>query len=227
MWCSAASTLTPASWNWASPSPKKRIAQEAIDFAKKWGFDPQRVTSANEIEGFLEGPTFARVEDFRAATRSLRRTAGALTAAAVILLMIGVARGVLERSALADEAAARRAQAEEKLEAARSVRTASLELASKAERPVFARAERPLAMEWLGALARTLPPSAYAERVVVAGGVVRLEGVAENADAVLAAVEVAEEFETARYAAAPTASEAGVWKRFAIEATLVDVEVDQ
>ena len=203
---------------------QKEIAQEAIDFAKKWGFDPQRVTSSTEIEGFPDGPTFARVEDFRAETRSMRWTAATLSIAALLLVMAGVARGVLERTELADAAEARRIVAEQRLAEAQSVREQSLVLAEMAEKPVFARAERPLAMEWLGALARTLPPSAFAERVMVADGVVRLEGVAENADAVLAAVEVAPEFETARYAAALTSASDGGWQRFAIEAALVDVE---
>lgn len=204
----------------------KDMVEEAVDYARRWKFTPQRVTATSEHEFFETGPVFAVVEDIQEATGSLRWSAAALAAAAIVLAMIGVFRGVEERSALADAAEMRQVEAEEHLDEAASIRTAALAIADLALTPAERRARQPLAIEWLGALARTLPPSASASRVVVGDGVLRIEGAAENADAVLAAIETAPQFETARYAADVT-SYRGALQGFAIEANIVDWEASQ
>lgn len=200
---------------------QKQIVEEALGFARKWQFRPQRVSTQMAVEGFEIGPTFAQIEDISAATRSLRWAVGGLAAAALLLACVGVWRGVGERAALADAAEERRVQVEERLNEVRAVRDATIAFAQEAERPAEWRAGRPLALERLAALARSLPPSARADRIVIADGVLRIEGSAANADAVLAAVEVAPEFETARYAAAVASSTAGAVQVFAIEANIV------
>lgn len=200
---------------------QKDIVEEAVAFARQWKFDPQRVTASSEIETFPDGPTFASVEDHHAATRSLRRSAAVLAAAVIVLAVIGVMRGVSERVALADAAAEQRVEAELHYDDAQALRDASIAFAERAEAPALRRRSDPLTIEWLGALARVLPPNAYAHRILVADGKIRLEGVAQNADAVLAAVDVAPEFGGARYAAAVDTTADGALQRFAVEATLV------
>lgn len=201
----------------------KDMVEEAIDYAKRWRFAPQRVTSSRALDFFADGPTFAIVDEIGDAAGSLRRSAAALAAAAAILAIIGVMRGVGEREALADAAETRLTQAETQLEEAAAIRAAALEIAELAQAPSERRARQPLAVERLGALAKILPPSASASRVVIGDGVVRIEGAAENPDAVLAAIETAPEFETARYAADVAPYRASL-QTFAIEATVVDWE---
>lgn len=199
-------------------APKDMVA-EAIDFARKWRFAPQRVTASEAIEDFPDGPHFASVENLKAATRSLRRTTVVLATAAVVLAMVGVSRAVTERTALADAAAAERSITERTMRQASAYRDAVLAYAEDASAAAERRAEKPLAVEWLGALARTLPPGASASRILVADGVIRIEGVAINPDAVLAAVETAADYGSARYAAALRPA-GGAAMRFAIEATI-------
>ena len=201
----------------------KDMVEEAVDYARRWNFDPQRVSSSAALEDFEDGPTFASVDQIGDVNIPLKRSALALLAAVVLLAAIGVGRGLSEREALVVDAEEARIEATERLRDVEEIRSSALNYAARAQAPADRRATKPLAVEWLGALARILPPSASATRVVVADGVIRIEGLAENADAVLAAIETADAFETARYAA-DVEPQGATLQRFAIEASIIGWE---
>lgn len=201
----------------------REIVDEAVRHAQAWGFTPRRITASAAAVGFPAGPEFLRATDRSAETRSLRKGAAALAAAAVLFGAIGLARGVFEREALAAEATQSRAAAEDALEARLKERGATLDLARRALTPSDLREARPLTVDLMSALAKALPPRTRTDRVLIADGGLRLEGVAENAAAVLSAVALAPEFEAARHAAPIRPVRAGGRRaeRFAIEARIV------
>ena len=53
----------------------KEVAEEAIRYARAWGFSPQRVTAPAPAEGFPRGPLFIQVAKRSSETRTLRGSA--------------------------------------------------------------------------------------------------------------------------------------------------------
>lgn len=198
----------------------KEIVDEAVVYARAWGFDPQRVTSRERAFGFPNGPLFLQASSGLTNARPLRRAAGALAAAALALAVVGAARGAWERHALAETLDAQRLEAEAALNDALALRERTLSLADRAMRPTARRKGQRLTLDWLQALASALPPEAVAQRIVIGDGALRIEGVADNAEAVLAALNVAEEFTTVRYAEPVRETGRRPAHRFAIEAAL-------
>lgn len=206
------------------------IVEEAVAYAGRWGFAPQRVSTSGAIEGFPNGPLFLQAEDLKGEARSLRRGAAVLTAAAIGLAVVGVGRGLAERSASLETETAQAVEAETTLAQTLDTRSATLAFADRAGRPARRRVERALAVDLLDALAAGAPPETVLDRVTLDGAQIRIEGAAANADAVLAALNVMEEFEGAVFAETPGAIRAGARRvRFAIEAWLVrsGVEAEQ
>lgn len=196
------------------------IVAEAISYAKSWGFAPQRITAAPE-EGFPDGPLLLQASNARLETQSLRRSALWLGVAASLFLALGAWRGVAARQAVADEIEARQARAEAALAEVETVRTATLAFAESALRPFERRRDSRTSLEWLDAIAEALPSGSVAERIVMADGVVRVEGATGAPEGVLSAFESAPAFDATRHADAlrPIAGASGRW-RFAIEARL-------
>lgn len=196
------------------------IVDEAVAYAKAWGFAPQRVTAA-PLEGFPHGPLFFEVANAAAEIRPLRRAAAGLALAASLLVAIGVVRGVGAREALAEELETRQAEIEAQLADALAVREETLELAFLAVQPLSRRRSAYLTIEWLDAMTAALPPGALVEQIDVDGDHVRIVGVAAGADAVLSAVSTVPAIVDARLAAPVRASGvAGAPARFVIEARL-------
>lgn len=204
----------------------REIVDEAVDYARAWGFAPQRVTGA-PIEGFPHGPLYLEVENASAEVRPLRRAAGLLIAATVALAMLGVARAVWTQEALATDLEARRAAADARLADALQVRAAALELADAAVRPLSRRRVEELAAEWVDALVAALPPGAEIDRIRMVDRSVRIEGRAPSAAAAFTAVSSTGRFVDVRLAssvAADVDAEGRVW--FAIEAELQPREAE-
>ncbi|MEL6318297.1 MAG: hypothetical protein AAFR16_11750, partial [Pseudomonadota bacterium] len=204
----------------------REIVDEAIGYARGWGFTPRRVTSGEPAIGFPAGPEFLTVDDPASETRSLRRGAALATAAVLLFGVIGVTRGVIERQRLVEEALTRSEGAQETLGDTLQVRAAALDLANRAMTPSVLRETRPLAVDLLAALARAMPPKTLTERAVITENGLRIEGVSANADAVLSAVALAPEFRNGRYAApVETLSVRGrKAERFVIEAEIAPIE---
>lgn len=198
----------------------REIAEEAIQYARAWGFQPQRVSAPGPAEGFPHGPVFVQAAQRGSETRTLRSSALVMATAALALAVIGVTRGVWERQALADALEAQQTAAESVLKEAQEARDATLSLAGRAIQPAMRRAEGRSALAWLDALAAALPTEAVTDRVMLGDGVLRLEGSATNADAVLAALATTDAFTLPRYAAPVTRGESERGHRFAIEASL-------
>ena len=200
------------------------IVDEAISYARSWGFAPQRVTSM-PTDGYPQGPLLLQASDARLETRSLRRTARHLGVAAMLLLMVGVWRGVAERQGVAASLETAQQKAEQEMEAVERIKRTTLAFVDDALSPVRRRRiERP-ALEWLDAIAEALPPGAVAEKIVMNGQLVRVEGVTDKPEGVLSALEAAPAFTDVRYAA-PLKSVAGSRRRFAIEARLAPLKPD-
>lgn len=200
------------------------IVEEAIDYARRWGFSPQKVTASAEIPGFAGGPLFHQAADLQGETRSLRRGAAALAAAALLLAAVGVSRGVAARDAQLQHVQATASAAKAELEEAESVRAAALALADRAMLPSQRRRARSFAVDWMETLAGALPPETVVDRLTVSDGRLRVEGAAANAEAALAAVNLADAFKDARLAEGPVRIQAGPRRqRFVIEATLARV----
>lgn len=200
------------------------IVEEAVEYARRWGFSPQRVTSAVPIAGFPHGPLFHQAADLLAETRSLRRGAVGLAVATLLLAVAGVTRGVAARDAQLNHVAEIAAVAESDLQTALKTRQATLDLAGRAMYPAERRRSQSYAVDWLESLAVALPPETVVDRLTVANGKIRIEGAAANADAVIAALNVSETFVDARLAAPSAPIEAGERTRlFAIEARLTKV----
>ena len=200
------------------------VVDEAIGYAKSWGFTPHRITSA-PIEGFPNGPLLLQAGEVRLEAESLGRSALWLTAALVLLTMFGVWRGVSARQAAALSLETARAEAEAQIQTVEQTRTATLELVERAMTPIESRRSARSALEWLDAIAEALPPGSVAERIIMDDGVVRLEGVTDKPEGVLSALEAAPAFDGARYAG-PLTSVAGGGdrRRFVIEARLTRIE---
>lgn len=197
------------------------IVEEAIDYARRWGFSPQRVSSAIPIAGFPQGPLFHQAADFLTETRSLRRGAIGLAAASLLLAVVGVTRGVAARDVQLQHVAQAAAAAQTELDEALKVRQDALDLAGRAMLPTLRRRHRAYAVDWLETLAVALPPETLIDRLTVASGSIRIEGAAANAEAVIAALNGSEGFADARLAAAPIPIKDGPRRlRFAIEARL-------
>ncbi|MEM9726813.1 MAG: hypothetical protein AAF909_15325, partial [Pseudomonadota bacterium] len=84
----------------------KDIVEEAVSYARRWGFAPQKVSASAPIVGFPYGPLFHRAADFRSETKGLRRGAAGLAAAAALLAAVGLTRGVAARDAQFEQVAA-------------------------------------------------------------------------------------------------------------------------
>ena len=200
------------------------IVEEAVDYAKRWGFAPQRVGSAAPIAGFPQGPLFHQAADLLAETRSLRRGAVGLAVATLILAVAGVTRGVAARDAQLAHVADVTVAAEADLALAMKARQETLDLAARALKPSLRRRSRSYAVNWLETLAIVLPPETVVDRLTVNGGEVRVEGAAANVEAVIAALEGSQTFSGARVAAAPVPIRDGPRRmRFAIEANLSQI----
>lgn len=202
----------------------REIVNEAVAYAQDWGFTPRRVSSNQPAAGFQSGPEFLTVHDPASETRTLRKGAAALIAIALAFAAIGVTRGVFERQALVASATERRIDADETLAETLATREAALDLARRAITPTELRGARPLAVDLLAALARALPPETRIDLTLVTETGIRLEGVSENADAVLSAIALAPEFQNGRHAAPvrEVAAQGRSAERFAIEAELAD-----
>lgn len=198
----------------------KDTVEEALTFANEHGFRAQRISAAAAFDGFPNGPLFHRAARNRSDTYSLRRTAAALAATCLLLALLGGSRALLERNAAASEVEDRRVAAETAFAEAAELRTDTLDLARRAATPAARRKNEPLLVDLVESLGRLLPPTSYAERVVMQGPTWRIEGVAANADAVLSALEVSDDFSTARYAAPPRPAPDGRGQIFVIEASL-------
>lgn len=198
----------------------REIVEDAVELTRGWGFDPQRISAAKPGIGFPVGPLFLQASDRRAESRSLRRSAAGLAAAAALLAALGLLRGGAERQALAEAAETRRIGIEAELQGALATREQALALAAVAVQPAELRRGRRLTVDWLNALAEALPPKTVASRIVIDVEKLRIEGVTERADAVLAAIELADEFQGARYAEPVRDVGGPAPQRFAIEALL-------
>lgn len=198
------------------------VVSEAVAHARDWGFSPLRVSAARRAVGFPSGPLFLHAAEHPREARGLRRATAALAAAAVLMAAIGVSRAVDERRELAAAAETRLEKAEESVAAAEALRDRALALAEAAVEPAKARQIKGFAVDWLEALTAALPPDAEADRVILADGVIRIEGVASNAGAVMAALDAADAFLGPRLTAPVLLVESrGVRRhRFAIEARL-------
>lgn len=197
------------------------VVDELVRYARRWGFDPQRVTSSVEADGFPYGPLFHLASDAPKQARRLKRGAAALAIMALLLTALGAWRGVSEREALAEAAEARQREAEAGLGAALALREDTLSLAELAMRPAERRLSSRMAVDWLDALAETLPADVETSRVVLEGRGLRIEGVGSSAAAARGALEEAEEFGAVVYAS-PVArpKDAPRLQSFALEALL-------
>lgn len=199
----------------------KEIVEEALYYAERWGFAPQRVTTSAPAPGFKAGPLFHRAGDVRRDSSGLRLGVAALAAAALALTAIGVVRGVVAREAQLTEIVAEADQAETALAQALKRKDATLAFAERAMLPGLRRRERDLAADWLDALAEALPPETTIDRVLVVDDRIRLEGAAIDANAALAAAATIDAFRDARLAAPPAPLDGAPRREsFAIEATL-------
>ncbi|MCI4663775.1 MAG: PilN domain-containing protein, partial [Neomegalonema sp.] len=120
-----------------------------------------------------------------------------------------------------------RDKAEQEMEVVNRIKRSTLGFVDRALAPLKRRrAERP-ALEWLDAIAEALPPGSVAERIVMSGGVVRVEGVTDKPDGVLSALEAAPAFTGVRYAEPLRALEGDDQRqRFTIEAKLAPPKPD-
>ncbi|MEO1292416.1 MAG: PilN domain-containing protein [Pseudomonadota bacterium] len=198
----------------------KESASEAAEFARSHGFMPMRISARQQDEGFAEGPTFRMATRLRRDTVFLKKSAAVLVVICLVLAVVGINRALWARWEIVEALEVRRQGAEATLAGALQHRQATLALAERASLPLRARTERPLTLTYLNALAESLPPRAKAERVSIDSGILRLEGVAENADAVLSALDITNGFTNARHAAAVVAAATPRMQRFAIEASL-------
>lgn len=205
----------------------REIVEEAVNYARAWGFEPQRVSSRDRAYGFPRGPLFHQAASRLSETRTLRTAAFGMLAATLALGVIGSARAVSERHAIAEAAVARQSETDDTLQKALAMRQRTLSLADRAMLPAARREGERMVVDWMNALAAALPPETVAERIIISGGALRIEGLADNAEAVLAALDTAEEFSDVRYAAPVADSGGRPAHRFAIEARLTPKPVEQ
>ncbi|MCI4660489.1 MAG: hypothetical protein MRY63_01530 [Neomegalonema sp.] len=198
----------------------RQSAREAEDFANAHDFVPLRITAAEKAEGFEHGPTFRIAHRRRRDSQSLKAMAVVFACICIVLSGIGVTRSLLARWEVVDTLTQRRQAAEATLAGALEKRASTLALARRAATPMVLRTDEPMALVYLNSLSASLPPLARAERIALKSGQVRIEGFAENADAVLTAVEMSNGFANARYAAPVRPSEQPDRQSFAIEASL-------
>ena len=208
----------------------REIVEEAIAYARKWGFAPQRVSASADIEGFPHGPVFLEAANQRREMRSLKRTAAGLIAASTLMGVIGAGAAVLERQQIADRLEARAAELDSQLAVDLETRASALDLAQRAGRPGARSQEQYNASAWVRALEEAAPPDVVINRLTLVDGMLRIEGATSNADAALAALEQSEAFETPRHAAPILSAGAGgaVGKeQFAIEARIAAPSSDK
>ncbi len=203
----------------------REIVEEALGYARSWGFAPQRISASAEVEGFPHGPVFLEAANQRREMRSLKRTSVGLVAASALLAVVGAGTAVLERQGIADRLEAQAADLDASLSIDLETRASALDLASRAGRPAAQAAQQYGAASWVKALEEATPPDVVISRLTLVDGMLRIEGATNNADAALAALEQSEAFEEPRHAA-PIVSEksagdqASGKEQFAIEARL-------
>lgn len=206
------------------------IVDEALDYAREWGFSPQRVSTSAPVEGFPHGPVFIEAANQRKETRSLKRLTAGLAAAATLLAVVGVGRAVLERLDIADALEARAAALDEKLAGELATRESALDLLARAGKPDERTRSRRSAASWLKALEEATPEDVVIERLTLVGDRLRIEGTGANADAALAALDQSDAFEGARHAApilAGPSVDGAPRERFAIEARLAPPRTEE
>ncbi|MCI4664841.1 MAG: hypothetical protein MRY74_08975, partial [Neomegalonema sp.] len=113
----------------------REIVDEAIFYAKSWGFAPQRITSM-PADGFPNGPLLLQASNARLETQSLRRTARWLAIAATLLLMMGAWRGVAERETVAASLETARDKAEQEMEVVNRIKRSTLGFVDRALAPL-------------------------------------------------------------------------------------------
>lgn len=209
----------------AAVTPRE-IVDEAVAYAREWGFRPQRVSVATDDDGFPEGPLFLLPGKSRQNMRALRSRALTLFTATMLLVCIGAYRGVIVRQAAADAAEMRLAQTTTELEAAMTVRRTTKELARRSIQPLEARESRYMAVEKMRALSAALPTYSAVYEVVLDGARLRVTGESDNVEAIVARLNQSPVFDAVVEAETAPSARPGL-RRFAVEARILDRKPDQ
>lgn len=161
---------------------------EAVGYARKWGFDPGRVTSIESPRAFRRGPEFQH-EGARAGGSVLPKVAAAL---AVLTLALGGAAAARALSIRADLAEQARAEAAALPEATGDVEERELALAEFAHAAAMASDMRDSTMPvWriLAEIAATLPSDVVLSEIDYKAGQLSLSGTASSIEGLSEAMD--------------------------------------
>jgi len=189
-------------------TPRTTI-QEAIEYAQKWGFSPQivstRIKSHNLHHGRNSGPFFAHILP---AEYARQRPFRMISAVCAILLLLTGAFGTWysahQKITLADSLDEKRQHLVAQISDAKKQKAQSTHFIAAASAPHKRREREPYVLDVLEQLAEALPDSVYTTKITIQNGIINIEGVATQAQDALKAIDSSRSFNLARFTAPVT-----------------------